>query len=236
MFVKRKTFLFFSSDGGEGGSGGSSSDGDSGDETIETLKAKLADAERVKAEAIEGRQTTKQALKDAKAEAERLKGELEGLNRKKIEESGDLDKIRGEYQKEVDKEKDRAAAAENALKTERIQNSFRAAAGGLILPEYVDDVFILLRDKFDISKDSGQVHVPGSTKSVKDFVREYLESKPAYAVNPAVGGGGVNGGANRGETGTGMTEKRFKEMTPAQQQKWARENPNEWKKYTSRSS
>lgn len=164
-------------------------------------------------------------------ELEDLKGQLASFEKKGAEESGDITKIREQFQKELDLEKQKTETLSKRLRNSVIKNAFLAEAPKHFVDKSIDQVWRLLESDFDIEQsDEGdeKIVVKNSALTFQDHLKRFAQENDYLAKNPGKPGDGVRN--ENGSNGTVGVPKDFNNWGQEQQSQWMKANPDAAKK------
>jgi len=157
--------------------------------SIDVVQADLA-------EAIKRRDSFAKKYRETDAELKALKEQQNGKNRDDAEKTGDVAKLRTEYQRDLEA-KDLIISQKDAhLKKVIIENKFRSIASGIFLDSAIDDVWFLTKEGFDLEADEEGNLLPvvkGKPVSFEQHIKKLAEDKPYLAKNPKKAGAGAHG-------------------------------------------
>lgn len=183
-----------------------------------------------KSEALEARKRRDSASKRARELDARLK-ELESKfsdgNKKTAEDSGDVARLKAEYQRDLEAISKERDSLQGALKKQVIENRFRSLGAELFHKDGLEDAWLLTKDQFELEQDDEGNYVPlvkGSSYSFETYLRKLAESKPHLAAPTKKPGTGSTGPAT-GNGSTGMTLAELVKLPDAEQKKVLASNP-----------
>lgn len=196
----------------QSGEGQESQDSNSKAE-YETLK-KQHDAANFKARKLE-------------KELKTVNEKLQTLERKGVEDSGDINKIREAFSKDVQKEKERADSLEQRLRNMVLKNSFLSEAPKLFVDKSIDKVWKLIESDLDLQQDEAgeKVIVKDSALSFSDYLKKFAEENDYLAKNPALKGGGSKG-AESNSSRTATLPSNWESLSKEQRTQWFKEHPD----------
>ena len=166
-------------------------------------------------------------------ELKQIRAELDEKNKKEATDSGDANKIRAEFQKDIDRLTGEKTEVENKFKRAVIESKFNALAPEYFTPDAIKKgvVWKLIKDDVDIAEEDGNVHpvFKNSALPFESALKKFADENPFLAKNPGKPGSGA-GGAGSDKKEQGMTRERFHEMSKTEQQAWALKNRDEMNK------
>lgn len=188
--------------------------------------------ETEKLELIARRDSANKKARILQKELEDLKSQLGNREKEDAEKSGDLNRIRSEFQKDLDKLATEKQQLADKLRRSVIQSQFNALASGIFTDEAVKKgvVWKLLQDDLDINEDDEGNLIPvakSSALSFEAFLKKYAEENPFLAKNPAKGGTGAKGSSQQPNGGVTIEELA---KLPDKGRQWLKENPAEAKR------
>lgn len=141
-------------------------------------------------------------FRQSSKQLESLANEKQQLERKKLEEEGDVSKIREEYSKDIEAKKAEIIKWESLYKDEKKNLGFLQIVKSLnILDESISDFYELEKNNIEVElvDNTYKLVVRGSHKDPKDYLEEKLKAKPYFLKPNGVGGAGAqnnNSGTN----------------------------------------
>ena len=185
-----------------------------------------------KSEALEAqkrRDTFAKDLRKAREEIETLKSNQSSKNKDDAEKSGDVTRIKAEYQADREQWQTKLTNTEAQLRTVVIEGKFKEVAREVgFLPEALGDLWKLHAGEFDIeSTESGlEPVVKNSSHKFSDYVKKLAEQKPYLVANTNKGGSGATGPGNTKGASKNLTVDDVVKMSEADQRKAFQERPD----------
>lgn len=180
-----------------------------------------------KKELIKGRDTAKQKVRELAEELKAAKSKLEELDRKKAEESGDVNKLREAFSKDVEKEKARADELSSRLRNAVVKNAFLAEAPNHFVDKSISAVWQLIQADLELEQDedgSDKVVIKNSALSLSDYLKKYAQENDYLAKNPAKAGQGSKGNQNSAK-GSSTLPSNWESLSKEERTQWFRDNP-----------
>lgn len=192
---------------------------------------KQSEWESERAELIARRDSANKKAREAAKELDALRQKLAGFEKQSAEESGDVNKIREQFQKELETERTKAKTLEQRLRNSVIKNAYLAEASKHFVDKSIDQVWRLLESDFDLEQDdsgSEKIVVKNSALSFGEYLKRFADENDYLAKNP-----GKNGTATRNNNTSdigGVIPRDFYKWDQQQQSKWMAANPEAAKK------
>lgn len=183
-----------------------------------------------KSEALEARKRRDSAAKRAReneARVKELESQMSSGNKKSAEDSGDVARLKAEYQRDLETLTGERDSLKSALKKQVIENKFRALGSELFHKDGLEDAWALTRDQFELEQDEDGNFTPlvkGSSYSFETYLRKLAETKPHLAA-PSKKPGTGSSGTGDSRPGTSMTIEEVRKLPSAEQQKLFAANP-----------
>ncbi len=183
-----------------------------------------------KSEALETRKRRDSAAKRARemeARVKELESQLSSGNKKTAEDSGDVARLKAEYQRDLEAISKERDTFQGALKKQVIENRFRALGAELFHKDGLEDAWALTKDQFELEQDEDGNYTPlvkGSSYSFETYLRKLAEQKPHLAAPTKKPGTGSNGTGNA-RPGGEMTLEQVAKLPSDEQKKVFAANP-----------
>lgn len=234
MIIRKPTF-YLNADSSTGG-GSDKSDGESNPGTEADAKDKTPDSAALAAENAKLREERDSAKKRERLANEKLRdieSKKSETERTKAAESGDVTALRESFQSEKTEWETEKQSLQNQLKTREKRDAFLKSAH-LFHEATRDDVWRLVADDLDTEEtdDGFRVVVKNSHLTVDEYLKQFADKKPHYAINPGKAGSGSKGA---GDSKGGGSELSMEEISrlPDKGAKYFKDNPGAAKRVLS---
>jgi len=183
-----------------------------------------------KTEALEARKRRDDAAKRARLlakENEELKGSKSKDDKDNAEKSGDIARLRTEFQKDLETKDSEIEGLRTKLKKAVVESKFRSVASEFFVPQAIDDLWQLTENDFDLEEDEDGRTVPivrNQVDSFESYLKKLADKKPHFAKNPKKSGVGASGPGDRSKGANADLEK-LKGMTAEEQKAILASNP-----------
>lgn len=191
---------------------------------IDELRAELEKVKAKNKELLSEKQKVKQKAQEAQDAAD-------DAAQQAAERNGDLEALKASHAKELQKLQDKLNAADNDLRTIRVDNEIaRALAEGNVRPEMTEAVTALLKSK--VQYEGGVASIDG--KAIGEFAGEYLGGDNGAHFRRASDNSGGGATGNTSTKANPVAGKEFnlgdfqalKQSDPAAAAAWATETGN----------
>lgn len=149
----------------------------------------------------------------------KIKLEKEEIERKKLEETGDLPKIREQYQADKEAMTKETLKWKELYQEDKKEIEFNKIARACnCLDESIPDLFQLLKSNIDVELvgDTYKVIVKGSHKDLKEYIEEVVRSKPYFLKPNGSGGAGASADKDTSMPKAKYTFEELDKMSPAE--------------------
>lgn len=213
--------IFWNADNGGGDGGETPTDSGAAADAIDSEKFQQLQSAHDKAN-----KRARELDKELKA----LRAELDEKSKKEATESGDVNKVRTEFQKDIDKRDAQIAELTGKLKNTVIESRFNAIATKYFTEDAVSKgvVWKLLQDQLDISEEESGTLVPvfkNSALKFEDALKQYANENPFLAKNAAISGSGARDAGGDSKKSNGVPTD-FSSWTYAKKKEWMQDNPD----------